>query len=208
MTAVEVEDSVDADIPPNRGPRRRWVVVGAVVLALGGGLWAVRWYQQPDAAIGTGNPVSQLLRWHQHPNALAGPGNRVSQRLTPGDVVLLGTGLHPRHDIELVSIRPINPPPAGTTITFHGCILSSTAVGSVIGEPENRCLEVLPINGLRMHKDESTEPQILARIETTKPGTYSSPGFWVTYRDGIRRATERSGTAFTIRAEPDGAPRE
>ena len=124
MTAVEV--ATDREPAPAGHGGRRWISVVLALLLVAGAVGVAVWFLRPDA--------------------LAGPGNGVGERLRPGEVALIGTWIRPNRDIELVSIRPIKPPP------------------------------------------------------------YSSPGFLVTYRDGIRRGTEKSGTAFTIRAVGAAAP--
>jgi hypothetical protein len=186
MTDVDLEGDLDTATPGGGGRGRRGIAIIVTILLLAGAAGLALWFLRPDA--------------------LEGPGNRVGTIMRPGEHVLLGTWIDPKRDIELVSIRPIKPPPAGATVTFHGCVLSGDSIGSANGEPESECRDVLPINGLRIRKDEPTDPQIIVRIEMTEPGTYASPGFLVTYRDGIRGGTEQSGTAFTVRAKPGYTP--
>ena len=136
--------------------------------------------------------------WLLTPGAFGPPGSRFGLDLEVGQPAVVGTGLFPSRDVVVVGVEPVSPPPPGVSVTFHGC--PTVSLGAARGELETVCGKVRDVEGLALLDDPHPPWHVVARIEFSKPGSYETNGFVVTYRDGLRRGRQTSGVGVEISA--------
>lgn len=161
--------------PAVRGPRRFWPAAAALLVVVVAAGW---WLLRPDALT-----LGSLLVGFEV--------NDERPRLA-GDVVIND------RPVELISVRPVAPPPEGTRVTPVACRLHDprTPLGTADGPISDHCAETREVEGLRLDPHGSVEGRewdVIVVIELGDQPSYVTERFVVEYRDGVRWGRQTTG---------------
>ena len=157
------------------GQRHRWpALLAAVVLVAGAAQW-----------------------WRTHPDRFGPVGNQTGITAEVGQMASASAVLPTGHAVRLRSVEPVVAPgSAAAAIHVQVCNARGNVLGAGRGLITRHCTSLSPIDGQLMLDDES--PYVLVTIVPLEPGTVLVEGFDVTYDDGWRHGTERTGQSVEV----------
>ena len=127
--------------------------------------------------------------------------------MAPGEVALFGGSLSlgaRKGTVAVRSVRMTGVPDGMEVVGIHGVNIAegSRRIGAGRGEPAANGITVHPVSDVRVTAGETEWWYVLFVVRITKPGTWTTTGVDVSWRQGWRRGTQHYEYTVQVTTDP------